>query len=390
MDFSKKGEVTNTALFAGRNVLQKAADAASTVTSNPAPSYGVWAVDKADTVAEQLGTDLLPGDSSTKFFMDHFKSMEVEGNVGSGLKLLLGECSGLDTEITNKLATGGKIERQTDPVTGKTSSWDVTGYVGGSTDINADRFYGIPGISEVKSKAGNAHGGLTMEDTFHIPVNENGIPDPSKIEKDVSLKVNMGMEVNPPGILTNDGIVKDHTTTRGVEFEGSISIENLLKLPKIPAEYRKEMKEAYDNGQYDKLKQLCARVLPDIKFEGNVETFERTNAAVKGNIDVKEGVGGGVEGTAGMEYISTTSTHEGSITIDSEGIHTEGASYKDGIKDYGTEKPYDISWQDIAGGLEKYAPAIEQAQTISDASSIKEPSDTEEDTSDTIASDTVA
>ena len=354
MDFSKKGEVTNTALFAARSMIQTAADTSARAVPGPGnvASSGVSMLDKADTLAENLGTDLLPGDSSLKFMHDHFKSIEVQGGIGAEFSSSLGECLGLDNKITEKLAAGGKLERRTDPQTGKTVSWDVTGSISGTADINSDVFAGNDAL-KLKTKAGNLHGGISLEETFHFPVDENGKLDAEKINSDIALKLNVGGEIHTPSFMAKD--VKDSITTGGIEFKGSASLKNILN--SMPDEYRNEMKEAIEQKDYKKVQDICLKVLPNVKFDGKVETFERTNLEAKGKLSAKDGVGGGVEGSAGMDYVATRSSYEGSLTLDSKGIHTKGSHYENGIKDQGGDQIYDISWEEFAGKLEE-APGI--------------------------------
>ena len=336
MDFSKKGEATNTALYAVRSALQ----------SGNAP---ITMLDKLDSVAEGLGADLLPGDSTGKFLSDHFKSLKVEGGITGelGAKLALG--LGLDSKLLAELSAGGRLERQIDPQTGKTTSWDVTGFLAGSAALNYDKFLPLigPDVLRLQSNQANIQGKLALEETTHIPVGEDGKLDLDKMNSDIALKVNLGAEAD----------ILNGIKTNGFELEGSASINNILTLPSIPAEYREQMKEAYEKKDYAKFQDLCVKVLPDIKLSGKLETFERTNMAIKGKVSGKEGVGGGVEGTAGMDYIATQSSDEGNITLDAKGLHTKGAHYEHGIKDDNENKAYDMTWEEILRTVQE-APDI--------------------------------
>ena len=293
---------------------------------------------------------------------NHFKSIEVQGGLSKETCITLGEGLGVDNTITDELMAGGKLERQKDDKTGKTTGWDLSRSVGVASSFKNDLFVGTQELVDLKAKTTGAelHGGLSLEKTTHFPLNENGEVDLNRVNEELDLKVNVGGEINEQAFST-PGMVNPELnplTTKGFNLEGSASINDIMAV--LPEESRKELQEAVKNNDYEKIQKICQDTLPNIKFKGKLDTFEHSGISGELGIKGKEGVGGGGNISGELGYTTPTSSYEGGITLNKDGVEVDGSYSRDGVKQGGTDEPYKATWEELAGGVKESYEDMEE------------------------------
>ena len=327
MDFSKKGEATNTALFFARSSLPF--------------------LDGADQLSENFaGKDIIPGDSTGKFIGDHFKSADIHMGTSKEFGITIGEYLNLPATIKNNMTGNFKLERNKNEK-GDTTSWDLTSSIDVSGGFNINNFEGEDLIG-VKTKLleGQVTGSLENKITLDMTGDEE------KLTSEMSVKFNLEGQLK-----TEANLLK----TKGINLEVSGSISNIME--NLSEKDKAQLQEALTSKDYESVYKICHNALdnPSIQFQSKINTFETTylEVGVGGEAYAPAGGGGG-QISGGYEYISPISSYEGSFSMNDDGVEIKGSNYEYGTTQEGSEGTFKISWSQILPQLEENRPEDSQ------------------------------